>query len=280
MGTFDFLHIDLLTLLLYSLGILFVYGIAHHVIDGLIDHRQGEKRRAEDGLKNDFIALASHQLRAPLASLKWYGELLEKQSGGKLTKKQQEYVRRMNLSTERMNMLISEFLHVSRIEEGQMKHEPKRFNTRHLVKGIVESLRHVIHEKKIKVSIVNKAKTKTLLQDPDLVRELYVNVISNAVKYTPDNGKVKITLEDHGSLLLLRVKDTGVGIPADEHHKIFSKFFRASNIVKDGFSGTGLGLYAARRIAHHLGGDVSFESELGGGSTFLISLPRTRKKEC
>ncbi len=262
----------LVGLFLVGLSMIFMYQAAK-------DQKGDLGKGKVDDFKKDFISVASHQLRAPLASLKWYGELLENEESGKLNKKQKEFVRRMNVSTERMHHLIDDFLNASRIEEGQMKNEPRRFYTLQMLKGIVDSNRHTIKEKQLRVSVKNEARTKMMFQDPELVRELFANVISNAVKYTKDKGRVKITIADEGPMVLVRVTDTGMGIPEDEHDQVFSKFFRARNIVEAGYKGTGLGLYAAKEIAKHLGGDIVFVSVPDQGSTFTIKLPRTGKKQ-
>ncbi len=230
------------------------------------------KEKEVDRLKSEFIAMASHQLRAPLASMKWYGELLAKGKAGSLKKEQAEFVDRINISTRRTISLVDDFLNVSRVERGELKMTPRKVPVRELIRGIVQSLSPDIERNALRVRVRATAKHKTIMADPDMMREILANLIGNAVKYTPKGGEVLVTIKDASGGLRLEVQDSGVGIPANEQKKLFGEFFRASNASKLGFEGTGLGLYTAKRLTDRMGGTIGFESQEGKGSTFWVEI--------
>lgn len=236
------------------------------------------KEKEVDRMKSEFISIASHQLRGPIASIKWYGELLGKQKGT-FQKESREFVERINVSTEHLISLVNDFLNVSRIESGSLKSEPKTIHPSVLVKNIVETYQQEIEKKKITVRIKNRSLFKDFFMDPEMIREIYANLIANSIKYSKRCGNISIRLSDESETtdLVLEIKDDGVGIAKEEHGRIFTKFFRASNALEGGYKGTGLGLYTAQMLATQIGGRIWFESEKGHGATFWVRLPRKAK---
>jgi signal transduction histidine kinase len=228
-------------------------------------------------LKDDFIAIASHQLRAPLSSLKWYTELLNK--GGGKTKKQKEYAERANKSAERLVFLVDDFLDVSRIEDELFADgiKEKKLDPMKLIKNIVDALDGRITEKNITVKYKNESKHKMITGNPEVVREIYTNLLTNSIKYNQEKGFVFIRLFDKKDKVYLEITDTGVGIPRLEQKKVFSKFFRGANVIEGGWQGTGLGLYAVDQLVHQSGGDISFTSKENKGTTFFVGLPKADK---
>ncbi len=246
------------------------------VTGSVIIIRDITREKEIDRMKSEFISIASHQLRGPVASIKWYGELLGKETS-RMKESTKEFVERINVSTVQLIALIDDFLNVSRIESNMVARTLEDIEPYKLVQNIVEIYRHDIEEKGLKLTIKNLSKVKNVSFDPESIREIYANLIANAIKYTKDRGDILIRLFDRGMTLMLEVKDTGEGIPKDEQSKIFTKFYRASNVLEGGHKGTGLGLYTAYLLAKQAGGDITFVSVKGRGSTFTVSLPRKQK---
>ena len=230
------------------------------------------KEKEVDKMKSEFITIASHQLRAPLASMKWYGELLAQGKAGKLQKDQAMFVDRINTSTRRTISLVDDFMNASRLEKGEWRNEPKRVNIEELLEGILASVQPEVTEKHLRVVVIPHPKKKALLVDPDMLREVLMNLIGNAMKYTKEKGLVTISVSEVGKRTRFEVTDSGIGIPKSEQAHLFGKFYRGSNAAKLGFEGTGLGLYTVKCLVERLGGTLGFTSEEGKGSTFWVEL--------
>ncbi len=228
-----------------------------------------------DKLQSDFISIASHQLRTPLSAINMYTRMLQGGMAGKLSEPQLEYTRIVLGSVERMNELIDTLLNITRIEAGglSVRTEFVRFNL--LLRAIVEEFEPAAHAKRIAFTHDIPAELSEMQSDSLLLREVCANIISNALKYTPEQGTVHVSLEQRSNTVLLSVKDNGYGIPETARKHIFTKFFRAPNITTDDVSGTGLGLYLTKALTERLGGEVWFESTENAGSTFYVSLPLT-----
>ena len=231
------------------------------------------KEKEVDRMKSEYISIASHQLRGPLASLKWYGELMKKEAMPKLNKEQKVYMERITVCTKRMIDLVDDFLTMSRIEQGRMKNEPKRIQLESLLQLILDSVSVDVVKKNLHVSLEYKDKRKNVTHDPEMLREVFTNLISNAVKYASESGSVRVLVRPAGDLIRFEVINTGPGIPVSEQSKIFGKFFRAENVVKDGYEGTGLGLYTAKQLIEGMGGTIGFVSEEGKETTFWVEVP-------
>ena len=230
------------------------------------------REKEVDKLKGEFISMASHQLRAPLASMNWYGELLASRKTGSLNVDQKKYVDRINISTRRTISLVDDFLNVSRLERGELKNVPKQTRVLDVVKKIIDIHALEIEQKDLDVQVVSKARRKIFMVDPDILTEVLANLTGNAVKYSPTKGVVRIQTQDIAGGLRIEIQDKGLGIPKEEQHKIFGKFYRGTNATKQGIEGTGLGLYTAMHLMERIGGKIGFESTENRGSTFWIEL--------
>jgi signal transduction histidine kinase len=230
-------------------------------------------------MKSDFIAIASHQLRSPMAALKWYGEMLRKDAAPLLSPKQKEYLSRMNDSTQQMVTLVDDFLDASRFEMDAFSSHIDRIELREMITNLVQTYEPFIQSNKILVKIINRSKHKVAFADPVILREVLANLVSNAVKYNRRRGKVTIMISDVDQDFQIEVKDTGIGIPAGQQQQIFSKFFRADNAVEKGYKGTGLGLYTAKMFLEKINGKIRFESALGVGTSFCVRFPRDQRKK-
>lgn len=226
-----------------------------------------------DRLKADFISLASHQLRTPLASVQTYTNMLLQGYVGQLDQQQQAFLNTILHASERMNELISTLLNITRVEAGNLMVHSDSVALNALLEELMADLAPLTVEKHLTIELENGGQDHVIDSDPALVQEILVNLLTNAIKYTPDDGTVKVQLKRSDRQLLVAVSDTGYGIPAADQPHIFTKFYRASNISKRDTTGTGLGLYLTKNIAERLGGELWFTSHEDQGTTFYLSLP-------
>lgn len=227
-----------------------------------------------DKMKSEFISLASHQLRTPLSAIKTYSHMLIDGYMGDITPEQRRSLLTIVTASNRMNELISTLLNITRIESGSIAISPKNVNLKKLIEEVTKELEHTAVSNNVKLTIDVATKDPTVRTDSLIAKEILSNLASNAIKYTPELGSVTIKVSSHPKNMLVSVRDTGIGIPKAAHDQIFTKFFRAPNVVKRETSGTGLGLYLVKGLAERLGGKIWFVSEENKGSTFYFSLPK------
>lgn len=257
-------------------------------IEGIIRHfviigRDVTKEKEVDRMKTEFVSLASHQLRTPLATIRWYTEiLLDHQEN--LIDKQKEQLYQIYESSLRMIKLVNALLNVSRIELGTFMIEPEDTNIIQLLRSVMDECKPQSDEKQIVIEETH-ADIPVMRVDPKLTRMIFQNLLTNAIKYTPEKGKVKIDIQlknnkeriDGHQLsndsLLISVSDTGYGIPKEQQDKIFTKLFRADNAKQVDTTGTGLGLYIVKSIVDQSQGEIWFKSEENKGTTFFVALP-------
>lgn len=226
-----------------------------------------------DQAKTEFVSLASHQLRAPTVTVKWYMDMLRSGDLGPLAEKQKDYIERIYAVNEDMIDLIDTLLNVSRIEIGTLTIDKKKTNVHELTESVLKELAPQIETKKITVK-KNFGNLLTAIEsDPKLLRIVIQNLISNSVKYTPDGGTIEVGFADDMNTKRIIVRDTGYGIPKEVQDKVFTKLFRADNVRALSTSqGTGLGLYLVKSIIESMGGHITFISEENKGSEFTITL--------
>lgn len=256
----------------------------------IVVFRDVSKERTLDNAKTEFVSLASHQLRTPLSAINWYSEMLLNDDAGKLNHDQRQYIREIFNGNQRMIELVNALLDVSRLEVGKLASNPEPTDVRELVHGVEQELRGAIGAKHQNYASDIDEGLPDLVIDPKLLRMVVQNLLSNAVKYTLPNGSIRLSFEragddelkragiHHGNgdaYALLTVSDDGLGIPAVQQPKIFSKLFRADNVQSLDVEGTGLGLYIVKQVVDKLGGRIRFESAEKLGTTFYVLIPMT-----
>ena len=231
-----------------------------------------ERKRIEQA-KSEFTSIASHQLRTPLSIMGWYTEMLLKGKAGAINKQQKKYLKEIYDANDNLVKLVNLLLNISRIELGTFVVNPSRVD---LIKSIDSALKHLsleIKEKKLKIEKKYSEKHFFLKTDQSIMNIVFQNLLSNAVRYTSNKGKVEISIAKKETWVLVQISDTGYGIPASQQSQIFSRFFRAENIKGKGATGVGLGLYIAKSVLSQIGGEIWFKSKEKEGTTFYIKIP-------
>lgn len=232
------------------------------------------QEKAVDKAKTEFVSLASHQLRTPLATINWYLEELLRQ-GKNFTEKQTTYVKEVYAASKRMVDLINALLNTSRLELGTFVVEPEEIDLITLIKQIVQDLKPKVKEKAITIQENYQENLSRMYADPKLLTIIIQNLIANAIKYTKPNDTITVEVKYTDDEFVLSVKDNGYGIPKNQQANIFSKLFRADNARVMEPEGSGLGLYIVKSIVTVTGGKVWFTSEENKGTTFFVSFPRS-----
>lgn len=231
-----------------------------------------------DELKNEFVSVASHELRTPMTAIKSYLWLAVNQPPSPLDPVIKNYLNIAYSSTERLIHLVGDMLTISRIEGNRFELNKVNTNLCEIVQAVYNELKISADEKHVDLTIENPYGDIFIFADKDKIREVVQNIVGNALKFTPDNGKVALIFErkeEKGKKVIwLKVQDTGPGIRAEDVPKLFHKFNRLEHSYQQVKGGsTGLGLYIAKQIINLHNGDITVESEIGKGSTFMFSLP-------
>lgn len=230
--------------------------------------------RELDKLKSDFISVAAHQLRTPLSGVKWVLKLLLDGDLGAVNEDQMGMLKRGYETNEKMIQLVNDLLSVSRIENGKFGYKFERNDFMKLINTLIENTVLPSKERNIEVRLENRAGViPEFLFDPEKLLIALQNIVDNAMKYTLPGGKVTIVIERQGDYIEVKVTDTGVGIPKADIEKLFSKFFRASNVIHLQTDGSGLGLFIVKSIIVRHGGQIWVDSEEGKGTTITVVVP-------
>lgn len=225
-----------------------------------------------DKAKDEFISMASHQLRTPLTSIKGYLSMLLEGDAGKVTDLQKEFLGYAYGGSQRMGNLITDLLNVSRMSAGKFMINAAPTDIIAVAADEVEQLQQHAQAKNLRLEFAAPKSLPKLMIDEGKTRQVIMNFIDNAIYYT-QQGSVKVSLRQSSGSVELRVVDTGIGVPKDAQAKLFTKFYRAGNAQSVRPDGTGLGLFLAKKVVEDQGGRIIFESKEGGGSTFGFSIP-------
>jgi len=242
-------------------------------------NRANEHLKKLDELKSKFMSAASHELKTPLTSLKGYLEMVLNGEAGVIKDEQKEYLGYVKESTDRLYRLVKELLNISKIESGQAKMERTLTDLRELVRKEALLFIPQAQEKNTEISDDIAPDLNPVYCDPDKIREVLDNLISNAVKYTPVCGKIRVFSRNHADGVEIGVEDNGIGIRPEDQQRIFEPFQRIENGTEgDGEESTGLGLTLVKKIVEAHGGRIGVRSEAGRGTSFIVILPFDMKQ--
>lgn len=242
-------------------------------IVGAIDIiRDITKEREADQLKSDFVSIASHQLRTPATAVKGLLSLLIDGYEGPLTSHQARTIQAAYTENEHELKLVDDMLDVAKLDAGEMKLEPSLVDVNKLIRTIVSEQQELIGQ--THPIVVTARRAVKIRADPGKLHMVFENLITNAIKYSPKQTRITVTIRHAGDTATIRVKDHGIGIaPRDVPH-LFKRFSRAPNATKTHAGGSGLGLYLAKKIVDLHQGKITVDSQLGSGSIFTVTLPR------
>lgn len=227
-----------------------------------------KKLKDVDQMKDDFVSMAAHELRTPLSVIKGYLSMI---SPERLTDTDKEGISRVNISVENLNSLVGDILDVVRIDQGRIHFDMKEIDVSDIAADVVDSLQYLANEKHLTLSFVRSSLPR-ISADPVRLKQALINIVGNAIKYTPQGSvSVMVTLEN--GRVSIRVRDTGIGISAEDQKQLFRKFHRVRSKETEDIRGTGLGLWITAQIVSGMGGSISVESIKGKGSDFILSFP-------
>ncbi|MBP9773334.1 MAG: PAS domain S-box protein [Candidatus Peribacteraceae bacterium] len=235
----------------------------------LLLYRDITRKKRTDVAKSEFMSLASHQLRTPLTAIRWAVGRLNRNLGDKANDYQRRLLNELKNSIVRMATTITTMLTISRIESGKVTPKISTHSACSLLNKATSDFADDLRNKNQTLHMTCD-EAVTLKTDADLINEVFKNLLSNAIKYTPDGGDIFIESDEKDGAVIITIRDTGVGIPAYQQDKIFTKFFRADNVVHESTDGTGVGLYLTASLMRLLSGTVAFHSAEGKGTTFSL----------
>ena len=254
----------------------------------IVVFRDITKEKAEEREQAEFISTASHEMRTPVASIEGYLGLALNPATAHIDEKARDFITKAHESAQHLGRLFQDLLDISKVEDGRMKNNPKIINVNEFLKDIFDGLATKAYEKQLNYifmpDIIDEGKEKSLQPifyaniDPDHFREVVSNLIENAIKYTP-SGEVVVNVTGDDKQISVSVKDSGIGIPAEDIPHLFQKFYRVDNSDTREIGGTGLGLYLSRRLAEAMSGNLQVESKYKEGSTFYLEIPRMSSSE-
>ena len=254
----------------------------------IVVFRDITKEKAEEREQAEFISTASHEMRTPVASIEGYLGLALNPATAHIDEKARDFITKAHESAQHLGRLFQDLLDISKVEDGRMKNNPKIINVNEFLKDIFDGLATKANEKQLNYifmpDIIDEGKEKSLQPifyaniDPDHFREVVSNLIENAIKYTP-SGEVVVNVTGDDKQISVSVKDSGIGIPAEDIPHLFQKFYRVDNSDTREIGGTGLGLYLSRRLAEAMSGNLRVESKYKEGSTFYLEIPRMNSSE-
>ncbi|GAB3083174.1 hypothetical protein GCM10027080_35400 [Pedococcus soli] len=248
---------------------------AHEALMMSLQHEReaAERLRETDRVKADFLATVSHELRTPITNIIGYTEVLDDGVAGELTTRQHDIIGRVERNSRRLLLLVEDLLTLSQIESSELQLKLVPTDLRRTVSGALESLAPVLASRSLEISTVVPEGPLVSHVDPVQLERALLNLLTNAVKFTPDGGSIEVRLAHTTSGSEIVVHDTGMGIPEAEHGQLFRRFFRSSTVTEQAIQGTGLGLSIVHAIVAQHQGHIEVASAQGRGSTFTVRLP-------
>lgn len=230
-----------------------------------------ENEREVNELKSRFVSMASHEFRTPLSTILSSASLIEKYQEKDTQEKRTKHVERIKNNVNELTGILNDFLSLDKLEAGKIQYNPVSVELVSFINSVVEELRLVVKKDQIILFQPSQNEINVVI-DKQILKNIVLNLVSNAIKYSPDGAIIKILAEEKKDEIIITVKDKGIGIPENEQHHLFERFFRAKNATN--IQGTGLGLNLVKKYIDLLEGSINFESKEGEGSTFFVSIPK------
>lgn len=233
-----------------------------------------EKEKELNELKTRFVSMASHEFRTPLGGILTSVSLIDKYPKTDDQPKREKHVLSIKRSVRQLTNILNDFLSLDKLDQGKITTNPVRFNFTAFVDECLEEMREM-NEKKHAIEISHEVKDVVVFQDKEMIRNVLINLVSNAIKYSPEESSIFVHTKLSGTNILIDITDQGMGIPPEDQKHLFERFFRAHNVSN--LQGTGLGLNIVKRYLDLMGGTIKFTSKENIGTTFHINLPVEKK---
>jgi signal transduction histidine kinase len=266
----------------------FVTRLADHAAAAIENARLFEQVRRANDAKTEFVSFVSHELKQPMTSMKGYTDLLVKGAAGELNDTQRSFLGTIRSNVNRMNLLVSSLLDISRIESGRIRLEFKDLPIEQVVEDALRTIRAQIEAKQQPLEVDISPDLPLVRGDRGRLGQILTNLVTNAHKYTPEGGRITVRaqrwsdVEDaagQDGFVLCSVTDTGIGMSSEDQERLFTKYFRSDDPAVRSETGTGLGLVITKSLVELQGGEIWIESELGKGSTFAFTIPIAQVEE-
>jgi signal transduction histidine kinase len=258
---------------------------SHRELELKVKERTKELAEANEELmrlnkvKSEFVSAVSHELRTPLTSIKGYASILSQEKLGSIPEAVKERLERINKHTNSLTELIDDLLDISRIESGKIEMKMEELKIRELIDAVLDVVRPQAKEREIEIKVDITAEATEIWADRGQIERVFLNLLNNAIKFTPEGGKIIVGTMEKDDRIQIDVSDTGIGIAEVDLKKIFTEFYRVDNPINQKIKGTGLGLSLTRRIIEAHKGKIWVTSKLGKGSTFSFTLLKRGVKE-
>jgi signal transduction histidine kinase len=232
---------------------------------------QNERLLELDRLKDEFVATASHELRTPLTSISGYLEMSLDPAEGELPRATEGHLRIVQRNTDRLSVLVEQLLFLARADSHPLEIQRRQVDLAEVLTEAAETAGPAASARNVALVVV--ADSQPALADRAQLLRIVENLVTNAIKFTPDGGRVRLAARREGEVAVIEVTDTGVGIPTAEQPELFNRFFRGTSAIERAIPGSGLGLAISQVIARAHGSSIEVESAPGSGSTFRLALP-------
>ena len=237
------------------------------------------EERALEEMKADFVATVSHELRTPLAAIYGSAQTIRRTDIELAPEIKDQLLAVIASESDRLGTIVNDLLVAGRLDADQLPIEVERCDPLQLAASVVEAARTHLPEKvEVELELTAPDRIPNVVADPNQLHQVLANLVDNAIKYSPEGGPVAVALSNGDGSIRFTVADSGLGIPASEHRRIFEKFYRLDPGMTRGIGGTGLGLYICRELVRRMDGKIWVESKLGEGSTFVVELPAADEK--